>query len=86
MKKMLALSLISIGLLAQGCSKSDEKNLFKNCVKVGLIEQMEAMEESDRASVEMGVHKGCELVTDECEKQPEGEWCSAFKQKFNTGQ
>lgn len=86
MKKMLALSLISIGLFAQGCSKSNEQRLFDSCVTVGMIEQMAGMEESDRTSVKVGVHKGCELVTKECNKQPEGEWCVAFKQKFNSEQ
>ena len=51
-----------------------------------MIEQMAGMEESDRTSVRVGVHKGCELVTKECNKQPEGEWCIAFKQKFNSKQ
>lgn len=86
MKRIVVSSIIALFLLIQGCSSSDSDTLYKNCIKVGMVEQMEGMEESDRKSVEAGVELGCELIVEECEKQPEGEMCKAIQQKFNSTQ
>ncbi len=79
MKKLL---LIFIVMSMCACSSSNSNPLYEGCVEVGMKEQMEGMEESDRVSVRAGVEQGCEVIVQECKKNPAGEMCAAFQKKF----
>jgi hypothetical protein len=79
---MKKLTLIFIVVSMYACSSSTSNLLFDGCIEAGMKEQMEGMDESDRASVRAGVEKGCEMIVQECNKNPEGEMCAAFQNKF----
>lgn len=67
--------------LVSACSDSTSP-LLSGCLDIGMKEQMQGMEESDRYSVGKGVEQGCNMVVQECEREPSGEMCIAFKKKF----
>ncbi|WP_189398076.1 hypothetical protein [Arenicella chitinivorans] len=77
-KNWLLMVLLCVG----GCSVSGEQALYNNCVDLGTEEQMEGWDESDRPSVKAGVKQGCEMIMKECEKDPDGAMCVAFKEKY----
>lgn len=64
------------------CSAADDQVLYANCVELGTQEQMEGWDESDRPSVKAGVEQGCKMIMQECEKDPDGAMCKAFKDKY----
>ena len=79
MRKTLLISTVI--LLISACSETKDP-LLAGCLSIGMEEQMEGMEDSDRYSVQKGVEMGCDMVIKECDKSPNGEMCIAFKKKF----
>ena len=80
MKKVIF--VISMVTFLCACSGENNDALYNGCMEIGIIEQMEGMNESDRPSVKHGVEMGCKTVTKECTDNPDGDMCTAFKLKF----
>lgn len=55
-----------------------------NCVETGMVEQMKGWDESDRASVNVGVEQDCKAFTQECKENADSEVCIALREKFNS--
>lgn len=79
MKKVLLISATL--LIISACSETKDP-LLEGCLSIGMEEQMEGMEESDRYSVHKGVEQGCQMVVQECKNSPDGQMCIAFKKKY----
>jgi len=67
-----------------GCSASESDPFYESCLSIGMQEQMQGMDESDRKSVRFGVEKACDMLSEECKENPEGVVCFASKEKFNS--
>lgn len=81
MKNSTILFFVSLVTIV-GCSKTDTNSFYSNCVEIGMVEQMQGWDESDRPSVKVGVEQGCKMAVDECNKNPESNICASLKQKF----
>ena len=79
---MKGILLISTAILLISACSDTKEPLLAGCLSIGMEEQMQGMEESDRYSVQKGVEMGCGMVIKECDKSPDGEMCIAFKKKF----
>lgn len=80
MGKVITVILMVTFLYA--CAESKNDDLYNGCIQIGMVEQMEGMNESDRPSVKHGVEQGCKIVTKECTDNPDGKLCKAFKLKL----